>query len=248
MTMSVDPNNTADARFAAAAAAALWAARWDWLRLADQPLHARVTLVADQVWQSAHTIGYQSGYRTVTGQVAAAAEAAAPVGAAARLTLDQLAAAARHATKHSDARPHLPPPADRATLRTAQRIAADTCRSGQPQPWVPVADAVWAAGTRAGVLAGALTAATDVLISWRARGGNANTDRATIEHRPARTWVADLLAGINRDIATAVGPSRDRPYPPIAVPLALPSGPAESNTRSGAGAWPTAPTHPTRSR
>lgn len=194
------------------AADATWAARWEWQRLAERTFAERVALVADTVWQRGYTLSYVGAYTAVAEQVGDAATNAAITNPTAGATLHRLVAVADDAAAQVNGQQVFAPPADSRT-RAAAQVGAGL--DGGPQPWKPVAEQAWAGGVRAGAIAGALNAATDIIIGWRARGGDHLPTDVRVDAQPMRAWVADLLAGINRDTVTAAAGRR-----PAAAPTA----------------------------
>ncbi|MEN3308874.1 MAG: hypothetical protein V7603_5076 [Micromonosporaceae bacterium] len=182
----------------------LTAGRREWMRLADSSAATRITLVVDLVWQREYPAAYHAAYAGVASQITQEVARAAVANPHAWMTLHHLTGAAIDALTRRDTHTFLAPPADRRTL-TAGRRAAE--QSGQPEPWTAVAQAALAGTVTAARIAGALTAATDVVTGWRTRGGDRLAADALVDGQPARAWVADLLAGINRDTILAARPA-----------------------------------------
>jgi hypothetical protein len=182
----------------------------EWRRLEAVPLQARAELVADRGWQSGYSSGYPTAYTATAVRIAAAATDAAVANPRAWLTLQPLAVAASDAVARFRPGEQFAPPADRRTVASARAAAQAAIGAGR-QPAPAVADVARSAGHTAGALAGTLTAATDVLIGWRARGGEALAGELTINGQPGRAWVADLLASTNRDTAAPFAPPRSAP-------------------------------------
>lgn len=182
-------------------------AQREWERLAGLPAAARAALVADTVWQRTYLPAYQGAYTAAASRIAAAATQAANTNPDAWLTLHHLTAAAGHAISRITPGHPDPPPADHQTVIAAQTAAS----SGGPQPpWQRIAATAAAGSHTAATLAGALTAATDVLTGWRGRSGHLTAEGVTVDGTPAHTWVTQLLAAVNRHAAgqVAVAPAR----------------------------------------
>jgi len=174
-------------------------ARREWNRLAALPAGARAALVADTVWNREYPPAFRSAYTTAASRIAVEATEATAANPGAWTTLHQLAAAAGDAISRLDPDHPLPPPADHRTV-SAARAAAGT--PGQPPPWQRVADTATAGSRTAGTQTGTLTATADILAGWRDRSGPALAEGITVDGQPARAWIADHLAQVNRDIAT----------------------------------------------
>ncbi|GLI00910.1 hypothetical protein [Phytohabitans aurantiacus] len=173
-------------------------AQREWNRLAGMPAAARAVLVADTVWNRDYPPAYRTAYTAAAIRVAAAATDAAATNPGAWLTLHELSSVAGQAISRLAPDQPAAPPADQRTVAAAQAAAA---KPG-PQPrWQRIAALATAAARTAGVQAGTLTAATDILAGWRAYSGHAIAEGVTINGRPARAWIGELLAAVNRDIA-----------------------------------------------
>jgi hypothetical protein len=171
----------------------------EWNRLPGMPATVRAALVADTVWDRVYPPAYYAAYTTAASRVAASATEAAAANPGAWLTLHQLSAAAGQAISLLAPERFAAPPADQRTVAAAQAAAA---KPG-PQPrWQRIADLATAGACTAGTQAGTLTAATDILTGWRGYSGHAIAEGVTINGQPARTWIGELLATVNRDIAT----------------------------------------------
>jgi len=180
-------------------------AQREWNRLAGMPATARAALVADTVWNRVYPPAYHAAYTAAAGRIAAAATEAAAANPGAWLTLHQLAAAAGQAISRLAPEHPAAPPADQRTVAAAQAAAA---KPG-PQPrWQRIADLATAGARTAGTQGGTLTAATDILTNWRAYRGHAMAEGVAVNGQPARAWVGELLATVNRDIAARATPDR----------------------------------------
>jgi hypothetical protein len=177
-------------------------ARQEWNRLAGMPSAARAALVADTVWNREYGPAYRTAYATAASRIAAAATQAAAANPNAWLTLHQLAAAAGEAISRLEPQHPAAPPADRRTVTDAQ---VHFLEPDQQPSWRRVATIAAAGARRAGTQAGTLTAATDILTGWRGRSGHALAEGGVVHGKPVRAWVGELLATVNREIATRAG-------------------------------------------
>jgi len=182
-------------------------AQRQWERLAGMPAPARALLVADTVWSRVYPPAYRAAYTAAASRIAAAATEAAASNPGGWLTLHQLTASAgeaiiRLAPGYPDA-----PPADQRTVAAAQ---AAVTAPGQQTPWRRIAEVAATSSRTAGMQAGSLTATADILAGWRGRSGHAMADGITVDSKPARAWVNELLAAVNRETAgrVAVVPAR----------------------------------------
>jgi hypothetical protein len=190
----------------------------EWQRLDALPLNARAKFVADGAWQNAYTGAYPSAYAATATRIGAIATDAATSNPAAWPVLYTLASAASDAiTMRSPVDP-LVPPADVRTLTSAQAAAQAALHSRQ-SPAAAVADVAYTAGRAAGTLAGSLTAAADVLIGWRVRGGETFAADTTINGQQSRDWVTGVLAAVNREAARSI--ATHHVTPPAAQPTAV---------------------------
>lgn len=172
-----------------------------WNRLAGMPADARAALIADTVWNREYPPAYHEAYITAATQIATAATEAAAANPGAWLALYPLAVAAGEAVSRLTPDQVPVPPADQRTVAAAHAAAE---KPGPHRRWRRIADLATVGGRTAATLAGSLTATGDVLTGWRARGGRAMAEHATVYGTPAHTWVAELLASVNRDTAARV--------------------------------------------
>lgn len=220
----------------------------EWHRLADRSAAERIKLVADDVWRRWYRPTYHSAYTAAASQIAAAATDAAVANPTAWTTLHQLAAAAGQAISAQHPEALLVPPADHRTLAAAESAAA----APNSAAWQSVAAMAWTGSRAAATIAGTEHACADVLAGWRRRGGLATAEGTAVDGQPARAWIGDLLATLNRDAATdttsALAPVRTAAQ--LAredqAPGAAPTTPAVVSNRARSAAVPTPSPTPTR--
>ena len=174
----------------------------EWTRLgarSDLSAVDRVTLISDLVWNMGYELGYRTAYAAVRTDVAGRAAASIQGDRDAELGVRRCLRRLIEATDPvGHDRPLFVPPTPAPTLAAAVAAADEP---GLVTPCQAAARLAWDGALRAGVLTGTVTAATDTLTGWRARGGAAGLERVRIAGKPAVEWVGDLLAQVNRDVA-----------------------------------------------
>ncbi len=186
----------ADERDAAHAAAAR-----AWRRLNDLPGPERLAAATEVVWGHGYPLSYKATFAATTGQIAAAATAAAaqltglddPSGQA-RASLRRLADLAEKTEGRRTANGVVIPPAHRATVAAVHRAARTP---GDVLPWTSVTNVAWPAALRNGAANGTLEAATETFIAWRKAG----LAGASINGEPITERVHSLIAGVTREVA-----------------------------------------------
>jgi hypothetical protein len=176
-------------------------AQREWSRIAGMPVATRAELVADTVWTREYPAAYRTTYTTAASRIAAAATEAAAANPGAWPTLHQLAAAAGDAISGLAPGHPAAPPADQHAVAAARTAAA---APGRLPPWQRVAELAADRARTAGALDGIVTATADILAGWRGRSGHAMAEDVVVQGRPAREWVAALLATVSRDTAAPV--------------------------------------------
>lgn len=174
-------------------------ARREWVRRIDLPTAERAAHLAETIWQHGYPAVFGSVYTAAAFQIAAAATNALIANPHARATLQPLVEAASDAVaRYAPGQPSPPLPTDDRTVAAVQDAAAHPGRAAPPH-WRHLLDAAWTGTRNAATLAGAMTATTDVLVGWRARGGHRHVVGVRIGGRTARAWVNDLIATAGRD-------------------------------------------------
>jgi hypothetical protein len=175
----------------------VYAVRREWQLLDKLPSTARAARIADMVWQRGYRASYQSAYSAAASRIAVASAEAAVANPSAWAALHQLAVAAGEPIARMTADQPEAPPIDRRTAAATRAVAEF---SDQQPAWRRIAERTWVRSWTAGTVAGTVTATADILVGWRARGGDGMAEDVLVNGRPARRWIADLLAAVNRDI------------------------------------------------
>ncbi|MEV4212586.1 hypothetical protein [Micromonospora sp. NPDC049662] len=188
---------TAPQTFPTAYATARNVAARDWSRRSHLAPADRFTLAVDAIWTVGYAAGYRAAHHLVTQQVHASVRAVAertPTGDPRRCVAALIRAAAEVAERCAPRTP--PTPAD---ILAAAEATTDAGASPASSPCSTV---VWSQALRAGALAGITTAATDILIDFRAQVGVRTLGRTRVAHLPAAEWAAAVLIAANQAAAS----------------------------------------------